>query len=316
MLATKAHDAVAVAPELRRLLGTGGTLLPIQNGAVAQLLADRFGGDSVLGGLSNLGATMTAPGVYEQRNAGHLLVGELAGGESRRAERVRAWLGRGVEVRVTPNLRGAVWSKLLLNCSVTTIGAIIVQTQKDRGSLADFAATVEHRIRSLASTHELLSKNHWRGVSLHEIIQRELAPYASCDTEIGGPRIMLAPTVAQATGMVTHELTTNAAKYGALSSPGGRLSIRWHWLQDGSAHSRLAIEWQEKGGAAGLTIIGVMQSGFFFPDRATEMWIPATNYWRWTRETTERHQGWARRWTGIGRLRTRDRPAVAAATSL
>ena len=85
---------------------------------------------------------------------------------------------------------------------LATIGAIIVQTQKDRGSLADFAATVEHRIRSLASTHELLSKNHWRGVSLQEIIQRELAPYASCDTEIGGPRIMLEPTAAQATGMV------------------------------------------------------------------------------------------------------------------
>ena len=131
VLATKAHDAIEVAPRLTRLLAPGGTLLPIQNGGVAQTLADQLGDDRVLGGLSNLGATMAAPGVYEQRNAGHLLVGELAGGASERAERVRGWLGRAVEVRVTPNIRGAVWSKLLLNCSVTTIGAIAGRTMRE-----------------------------------------------------------------------------------------------------------------------------------------------------------------------------------------
>jgi 2-dehydropantoate 2-reductase len=74
---------------------------------------------------------MTEPGIYEQRNAGHLLIGELAGGESERAERVRQWLGRAVELRVTPNLRGAVWSKLLLNCSVTTLGAVAGGTMRE-----------------------------------------------------------------------------------------------------------------------------------------------------------------------------------------
>lgn len=131
VLATKAHDAIEVAPKLSGLLEPGGTLLPIQNGGVSQMLADRLGGGRVLGGLSNLGATMTAPGVYEQRNAGHLLIGELAGAESERAERVRRWLGRAVEVRVTPNLRGAVWSKLLLNCSVTTLGAVAGRTMRE-----------------------------------------------------------------------------------------------------------------------------------------------------------------------------------------
>lgn len=130
VLATKANDAIEVAPRLVELLGPSGTLLPIQNGGIAQMLADRLG-DRVLGGLSNLGGTMTAPGVYEQRNAGHLLIGEVAGGESERAERVRQWLARAVEVRVTPNIRGAVWSKLLLNCSVTTLGAIAGRTMRD-----------------------------------------------------------------------------------------------------------------------------------------------------------------------------------------
>src|SRR5579871_3222420 len=109
LLATKAHDAIEAAPKLSLLLGPNATLLPIQNGGVPQMLAERLG-NCVLGGLSNLGATMETPGIYEQRNAGHLLIGELAGGESERTGRVQCWLERAVEVRVTGNLRGAVWS--------------------------------------------------------------------------------------------------------------------------------------------------------------------------------------------------------------
>jgi 2-dehydropantoate 2-reductase len=131
VLATKAQEAMEIAPLAARWLAPGGTLLPLQNGAVSRLLTDRLGGERVLGGLSNLGATLHAPGRIEQRNAGHLLVGELAGGISERSERVRAWLGRGVEVRVTGNLAGAIWSKLLLNCSVTTLGAIAGQTMRE-----------------------------------------------------------------------------------------------------------------------------------------------------------------------------------------
>jgi 2-dehydropantoate 2-reductase len=131
VLATKAQEAMEIAPRAARWLAPGGTLLPIQNGAVSRLLADRLGPDRVLGGLSNLGATLHAPGQIEQRNGGHLLVGELPGGISERAERVRSWLGRGVEVRVTGNLAGAIWSKLLLNCSVTTLGAIAGRTMRD-----------------------------------------------------------------------------------------------------------------------------------------------------------------------------------------
>jgi len=130
LLATKAHDAIEAAPRLSSLLGPNATLLPIQNGGVPQMLAERLG-SCVLGGLSNLGATMEAPGIYQQRNAGHLLIGELAGGESERTDRVRRWLGHAVEVRATRNLRGAVWSKLLVNCSVTTIGAIAGGTMRE-----------------------------------------------------------------------------------------------------------------------------------------------------------------------------------------
>src|ERR1700728_3497508 len=130
VLATKAQDAIDVAPSLVRLLAPGGTLLPIQNGGVPLTLASRLGKQYVLGGLSNLTGTMLRPGVYKQTNAGHVPIGELGGGESDRSERVRQWLCRAVNVKVTPNLQGAVWSKLLLNCSITTTGAIAGMTMR------------------------------------------------------------------------------------------------------------------------------------------------------------------------------------------
>jgi 2-dehydropantoate 2-reductase len=73
---------------------------------------------------------MVEPGVYEQKNAGHLLIGELAGGVSERVDRVARALGRAIEVKVSSNLTGAIWSKLLINCSVTTIGALCSQTMR------------------------------------------------------------------------------------------------------------------------------------------------------------------------------------------
>ena len=129
LLATKAHDALSTAPFLVSLLEERGTLLCIQNGGVAQMLAEKFG-RAVLGGLSNLGATMMQPGLYEQRNAGHLLVGELQGGLSERALNSARFLSGAIETRASANMRGAVWSKLLLNCSVTTIGAVAGATMR------------------------------------------------------------------------------------------------------------------------------------------------------------------------------------------
>jgi putative ABC transport system permease protein len=60
---------------------------------------------------------------------------------------------------------------------------------------------------------------------------------------------------------------------------------------------------QGKAGPASLTIVGVMPSGFYFPNRQTDIWVPATAYWRETRESVERFPSWARRWTGIGRVK-------------
>ena len=64
----------------------------------------------------------------------------------------------------------------------------------------------------------------------------------------------------------------------------------------------LTIDDASKGGLGTVTVIGVMPADFYFPDKQTDLWTPATTYWRFTRESDERFPQWARRWTAIARL--------------
>jgi len=64
----------------------------------------------------------------------------------------------------------------------------------------------------------------------------------------------------------------------------------------------VTVDDASKGGLATLTVVGVMPAGFYFPDQLTEIWTPASTYWRFNRESTERFPSWARRWTALGRL--------------
>jgi two-component sensor histidine kinase len=132
--------------------------------------------------------------------------------------------------------------------TLATVSSVVSHTRQGRRSVPDFAAALEGRLRSMAATHELLSARWWQGVSLTELIRRELAPYAAPNnTEVGGPEVMLRAEAGQAMAMVLHELTTNAAKYGALSTKKGRVSIRWDRRLNGHPPS-LVLEWQEIGG--------------------------------------------------------------------
>jgi two-component sensor histidine kinase len=130
---------------------------------------------------------------------------------------------------------------------LATVSAIITQTPKSHATLADYASGLDERIKALGRTHELLSDSQWGGVSLADVVRRELAPYARDNAEIDGPHIMLKAEAAQPMGMVLHELATNAAKYGAFSKPDGQLSLRWWWQRNGSS-DELAIAWLERGG--------------------------------------------------------------------
>ena len=107
---------------------------------------------------------------------------------------------------------------------------------------------IEGRIQALANVHRLFVQSRWAGADLHGLIQDELAPFCQESTRaaIEGPRLMLKPDVAQAIAVTIHELTTNAAKYGALSVEQGRVGIAWSQGADGS----VVLRWAETGGPA------------------------------------------------------------------
>ena len=129
------------------------------------------------------------------------------------------------------------------------VSAIASRTQDTNGSTADFVAALEGRIKSMATTHELLSNRRWQGIPLAELVHRELAPYATAsNTRIEGSDDILSAEAGQAIAMVFHELATNAAKFGALSATGGHVSVRWSHRRNGDAQSWLSIRWEESGG--------------------------------------------------------------------
>ena len=132
--------------------------------------------------------------------------------------------------------------------ALATVSSVISHTGIGNRSVTDFVTALEGRIRSMAATHELLGALWWQGVSLTELVRRELAPYAvRNNTKVSGPEIMLRAEAGPAMAMVLHELATNAAKYGALSTKGGCVSVRWGRRLNGYP-PRLVLEWREIGG--------------------------------------------------------------------
>ena len=162
----------------------------------------------------------------------------------------------GVNIDVTERKR-AEEARTILNAeldhrvknALATVSAVVSHTREGSRSVDDFIAAIEGRLRSMATTHELLSSRRWQGLPLTELVRRELAPYATRNnTEINGADILLKPEAGQALAMVLHELATNAAKYGALSTKEGRVSIRWDRHLNADPRSHLVLEWQEIGG--------------------------------------------------------------------
>ena len=107
--------------------------------------------------------------------------------------------------------------------------------------------TIDGRIRALANVHSTLAKTRWIGADLSTIATQEFAPYSETTQErvrIEGPPILLEADAAQAIAVILHELSTNAAKYGALSVDNGRVNLNWSHEKDGPLHLR----WTETGG--------------------------------------------------------------------
>jgi two-component sensor histidine kinase/PAS domain-containing protein len=153
--------------------------------------------------------------------------------------------------------------------NILSVVQAIIQLTKS-ASVDDFRHSLTGRIDSLARAHMLLADGRWRGVDLRKLVDEEMAPYmvgggeeaASQTITISGPDIALTPGAAQALALTLHELATNAAKYGALTAPNGKILIDWDLGEDGEDSFSLCWwEYQgrptsepEKGGFGGTLI--------------------------------------------------------------
>ena len=137
--------------------------------------------------------------------------------------------------------------------TLANIASIIALTRRRASDIDEFADGLDGRIRALSATHDLLTNNDWELVSIGDVIEAELSTYLahSHDFEpsreqvsLSGPPVKLAPKDALTLGMALHELMSNAAKYGALSTAEGRVLIAWSMISE----ERLEIRWREEGG--------------------------------------------------------------------
>lgn len=153
--------------------------------------------------------------------------------ESKRAEERAALLAHEVEHRAKNAL--------------TVVSSLLRMTTAD--SQEEYALVMEGRVRALARTMALLGEQRWKGAVIARLVEYELAPFGIAmreggfDIAISGPEIMLPVDAAQPLSMALHELATNAAKYGSLSVPGGRLEVRWRVEGE-----RIHLLWEETGG--------------------------------------------------------------------
>jgi PAS domain S-box-containing protein len=150
--------------------------------------------------------------------------------DRKQAEERQAFLAREVDHRAR-NVLAVVQSILRL-------------TKADNAK--EYVGVVEGRIRALSAAHMLLSESRWAGADLGRLLGEELEPYRTDESGIvslAGPETLLDPRRAQTIALAVHELATNAAKYGALSTPSGKVSLDWKRGADG-----LVIDWLEMGG--------------------------------------------------------------------
>ena len=133
---------------------------------------------------------------------------------------------------------------------LAVIQAMARQSLNRLGSPEEFVARFSERLSGLAGSHDLLSSDDFQGASLVQLIRSQLRHYGELLGErilLEGEDLFLKPEAAQNVGIALHELSTNAAKYGALSVATGTVTIGWN-LEPSSAGERFRMRWEEAGG--------------------------------------------------------------------
>jgi PAS domain S-box-containing protein len=135
--------------------------------------------------------------------------------------------------------------------TLASVQSIALQTGRASETAAAFESAFVSRINALARVHDLLTAVAWEGASLADVAGQTLSPYRSPGQpdriSCVGPDVRLGPNAAVTFAMAFHELATNAAKYGALSAPDGRVEVAWRSAAD-SDPPALEILWGESGG--------------------------------------------------------------------
>src|SRR5215471_11888078 len=137
--------------------------------------------------------------------------------------------------------------------TLATVQSLASQTARAAPTPAAFRERFEGRLIALSKAHDQLTIHHWESADLRELLSGSLAPYAGTAPHrvvLRGEDVVLRPRAVLTLAMAIHELTTNAAKYGALSIPGGRVEIRWRPGPDDAGRRMLHIDWIEQGGPA------------------------------------------------------------------
>lgn len=133
--------------------------------------------------------------------------------------------------------------------TLANVLSIVALTRRRSQSLDDFAEGLTGRLRALSATHDLLSQRNWKDAPVRDVVTAELAPYLDANdnhVDIEGPDTSLSPNDAMSLGLALHELATNAAKYGALSVPQGRIAVTWRLISPEVCE----VHWRETGGPA------------------------------------------------------------------
>ena len=127
--------------------------------------------------------------------------------------------------------------------TLATIQSVASQTLRLAPDLHAARHSIEARIGSLARAHDLLTDHNWSGANMAGVVSRALEPFGKARFDLSGQDLQVSPKHALALSMALHELATNAAKYGALKVPDGRVAVEWSETVD-----QLRLRWREHGG--------------------------------------------------------------------
>src|SRR5262249_55722667 len=131
---------------------------------------------------------------------------------------------------------------------LAVIQAIATQSLSGDHSLPQAKKAFEARLQALARAHRQLTKSNWESLSLKDIVRVELGAYVE-RTAIDGVDVRLSAQQGQILPLALHELTTNAAKYGALSKGTGKVEVSWTTVSE-REENLLRLKWRETGGPA------------------------------------------------------------------